>query len=239
MRQRHVGQAGTVANPPRRPVGPGRETEPLGAGEFRQHEQPGTRGLRVCHPGLPRRLSRQHPLHRLVKRVGLQPARPPLSLPAAHDQSGRSSTLRWREIAGRLTENGSASSFTVASPSASRVRIERRVGSARAAKVKLSWSVGTPARGARRAQRHVPTARPDRVQVWSSLDHSRVERSGRHHLPTGTLAGEPLPPRLLVSPGLSPLNRAIHHPGHVVLLRDLSSDASAKRYDIALGNHPT
>ena len=36
--------------------------------------------------------------------------------------------------------NGSASSFTVASPSESRARIERRVGSARAAKVVLSWS---------------------------------------------------------------------------------------------------
>src|SRR5215217_4037370 len=44
--------------------------------------------LESIHPGLPRRLSRQHPLHRLIKRVRLQPARPPLSLPAAHDQSG-------------------------------------------------------------------------------------------------------------------------------------------------------
>src|SRR5215203_4181911 len=44
--------------------------------------------LESVHPGLPCRLSRQHPLHRLVKRVGLQPARPPLSLPAADDQSG-------------------------------------------------------------------------------------------------------------------------------------------------------
>ena len=31
-------------------------------------------------------------------------------------------------MAGRLTENGSASSLTVASPSASRARIARRVG---------------------------------------------------------------------------------------------------------------
>jgi hypothetical protein len=54
----------------------------------------------------------------------------------------RSSTFRCREIAGRLIAKGSASSFTVASPSASRVRIERRVGSARAAKVRLSWSDG-------------------------------------------------------------------------------------------------
>ena len=54
----------------------------------------------------------------------------------------RSSTLRWREIAGRLTGNGAASSFTVASPSARRARIDRRMGSARAAKVRSSWSAG-------------------------------------------------------------------------------------------------
>src|SRR6187431_62632 len=42
--------------------------------------------LKSVHPGFPRRLSRQHPLHRVVERVSLQPARPPLSLPAAHDQ---------------------------------------------------------------------------------------------------------------------------------------------------------
>src|SRR5690606_28619552 len=35
---------------------------------------------------------------------------------------------------------GAASSFTVASPCARRARIARRVGSARAAKVRLSWS---------------------------------------------------------------------------------------------------
>src|ERR671914_2331640 len=39
------------------------------------------------HPGLPRPLARLPPLNRLVERVGLQPARPPLSLPAADDQS--------------------------------------------------------------------------------------------------------------------------------------------------------
>src|SRR4051794_23569222 len=39
------------------------------------------------HPGLPHPLARLHPLHRVVERVGLQPARPPLSLPAADDQS--------------------------------------------------------------------------------------------------------------------------------------------------------
>ena len=44
----------------------------------------------------------------------------------------RSSTLRCREIAGWVTLNGAASSATVASPSESRVRIARRVGSASA-----------------------------------------------------------------------------------------------------------
>src|SRR5829696_6315098 len=52
--------------------------------------------LESVYSGLPRRLSRQHPLHRLVERVGLQPARPPLSLPAAHDQS---SVLEHLEVA--------------------------------------------------------------------------------------------------------------------------------------------
>src|SRR5712692_10016346 len=50
------------------------------------------------------------------------------------------STLRCREIAGWDTWNGSASSATVASPSVSRVRIARRVGSASAPNTRLSWS---------------------------------------------------------------------------------------------------
>src|SRR4051812_29924690 len=71
----------------------------------------------------------------------------------------RSSTLRWREIAGRLIGNGSASSFTVASPSARRVRIARRVGSARAANVSVSWSTAIPGvpRGVLRAGLFHPT----------------------------------------------------------------------------------
>src|SRR5919201_1089199 len=52
----------------------------------------------------------------------------------------RSSTARCFDTACTLIGNGSASSFTVASPSASRSRIARRVGSARAAKVALSSS---------------------------------------------------------------------------------------------------
>src|SRR5918996_1802449 len=38
------------------------------------------------HPRLPRPLAGLHPLHRLVERVGLHAARPPLGIPAAHDQ---------------------------------------------------------------------------------------------------------------------------------------------------------
>jgi hypothetical protein len=45
------------------------------------------------------------------------------------------------EIAGPLIEKGAAISFTVAAPSASLARMALLVGSARAAKVTLSWSV--------------------------------------------------------------------------------------------------
>src|SRR5204863_7742822 len=41
----------------------------------------------LVHSGLPRQLARLHPLDCLVARVGSQPAWPPLSLPAADDQS--------------------------------------------------------------------------------------------------------------------------------------------------------
>jgi len=54
----------------------------------------------------------------------------------------RSSTVRCLEIAGRLMAKGSASSVTEVSPSASRARMARRVGSARAEKVTLRGSVG-------------------------------------------------------------------------------------------------
>ena len=59
-------------------------------------------------------------------------ARPRVIRPA------RSSTFRCREIAGRLTEKGSASSLTVASPSARRSTIARRVGSPKAANVSIN-----------------------------------------------------------------------------------------------------
>ena len=52
----------------------------------------------------------------------------------------RSSTRRCLDTAWLLIVNGSASSATEASPSIRRARIARRVGSARAAKVALSWS---------------------------------------------------------------------------------------------------
>lgn len=51
-----------------------------------------------------------------------------------------SSTLRCLEIAWTLIGNGAASSLTVASPSARRANISRRVGSAKAANVLLNWS---------------------------------------------------------------------------------------------------
>src|SRR5260370_14748785 len=51
-----------------------------------------------------------------------------------------SSTFRWRETAGWDTLNGAASSATVASPSASRVKIARLVGSASAPNTRLSRS---------------------------------------------------------------------------------------------------
>jgi len=82
------------------------------------------------------------PVVHLLEGAGLDPARPPLRLPAARDETARSSTLRCLETAGRLMANGSASSVTDVSPNASRARMARRVGSARAAKVVLRRSVG-------------------------------------------------------------------------------------------------
>src|SRR5487761_956355 len=52
----------------------------------------------------------------------------------------RSSTFKCLDTAGRLMSNGSASAVTDASPSASRARIARRVGSASAANVVLRRS---------------------------------------------------------------------------------------------------
>src|SRR6187431_1161756 len=52
----------------------------------------------------------------------------------------RSSTRRCFEIAGWLSSNGAAKSFTDASPLARRARMARLVGSARAANVTLSGS---------------------------------------------------------------------------------------------------
>src|SRR5205085_477102 len=50
--------------------------------------------------------------------------------------------LRFLETAGRLMSNGSANSVTEAAPVERRARMARRVGSARAAKVTLSLSIG-------------------------------------------------------------------------------------------------
>jgi len=51
--------------------------------------------------------------------------------------AARSSTLRWREIAGSEMANGAASSLTVRSLSTKRARIARLVGSASAAKAPI------------------------------------------------------------------------------------------------------
>ena len=82
-----------------------------------------------------------HPRRGLPERLGLAGCSSATG-PTGSGRSARpvSSTFRCREIAGRLMENGSASSVTVASPSASRARIARRVGSASAAKIMLSRS---------------------------------------------------------------------------------------------------
>ena len=86
--------------------------------------------------------------------IALEPRSRPPSSGAASSRQGRhcasrprairparSSTLRCLEMAGRLISNGSASSVTDVSPSASRARMARRVGSASAAKVVLRRSV--------------------------------------------------------------------------------------------------
>ncbi len=59
-------------------------------------------------------------------------SRPRVTRPAC------SSTFRCREIAGSVIAKGAAMSPTVASPSASRVRMARRVGSASAENVRVS-----------------------------------------------------------------------------------------------------
>ena len=53
----------------------------------------------------------------------------------------RCNTLRCFDTVGRRRSNGFASSLTVVSPSASRARMARRVGSASAANVRLSGSL--------------------------------------------------------------------------------------------------
>src|SRR5215210_2116190 len=72
------------------------------------------------HPGLPGPLARLHPLDGVVERVGLQPARPPLSLPAADDQArslehlevardrGQAHRKRLRQLAHRRLALGEA-----------------------------------------------------------------------------------------------------------------------------------
>src|SRR5256885_13755843 len=96
------------------------------------------------HPGLPRLLARLHPLDRLVERVGLHPARPPLRLPAADDQSralehlevardrGQAHRERLRELVhGRLALRETGQD-----------RAARRVGESRVGEAELvAWHV--------------------------------------------------------------------------------------------------
>jgi hypothetical protein len=77
----------------------------------------------------------------VFQRVGRDAARAPLRLAAPCDESGALEHLRCLETAGPLILKGLAISLTVVSPSTSLARMARLVGSARAAKVALSWSV--------------------------------------------------------------------------------------------------
>ena len=76
----------------------------------------------------------------LLERRRVEGARPVLGPPARMTNPARSSTLMCFETAGSVSANGSANSLTLASPSASRARIARRVEFASAAKVSLSRS---------------------------------------------------------------------------------------------------
>jgi len=79
----------------------------IGLERFAQHGEPFVHGVNAC--------------------LG-EPARTPCAIDAALDEP------RTFELAGCVISKGSASSITVASPLASRARIARRVGSAKAAK---------------------------------------------------------------------------------------------------------
>ncbi len=81
------------------------------------------------------------PFGDVLQRSGLQPAGPPLRLVTARDQAGALQHLGGASRSPRLMSKGAASSLTVVSPCASRARMARRVGSARAEKVVLSWSM--------------------------------------------------------------------------------------------------
>ena len=73
-------------------------------------------GVESVHPALPCPLARLHPVHCLVERVGLHPARSPLGLAAADDQAGSFEHLQvardrgqaHREGLGELVDGGLA-----------------------------------------------------------------------------------------------------------------------------------
>ena len=81
------------------------------------------------------------PVQRAVERLGLEVAGPELGVAPREIRPLRSRTLRCLEIPGSDMSNGAASSPTVASPLAKRLKMARRVGSANAAKAESSRSL--------------------------------------------------------------------------------------------------
>src|SRR5215471_21295175 len=93
-----------------------------------------------------------------------------------------SSTFRCFDTAWRLIENGSASSFTVASPRARRASIARRVGSANAANVRLSWSVGIGLPlVTERGDAGTDIARVDQLEVRPGVRAEQALALAEHH----------------------------------------------------------
>jgi len=89
---------------------------------------------------VPKRSIYFEPVGCLFKRLGGQPAGRHCAVRPREMRPARSNTFRCFETPGRLIVSGWANSLTEASPSVSRAKIARRVGSARAPKVALSAS---------------------------------------------------------------------------------------------------
>src|SRR5713101_4182230 len=93
----------------------------------------------------------------------------------------RARTFRCLETAGRLMSKGSASSWTEVSPEASRARIARRVGSARAAKVALrrSGDIRVPVFVFNELVKYTTTQNLSRSQMKVSPHHVLWGRKGQ------------------------------------------------------------